>query len=870
MGAGAKKKHEPNVVAPSAPAAEPSIDSDLELGFAPAAGIVAMEAASSAATAWTSKSYPITAAGFGALVGGFASVKAALEKAQDEGAPAQLVKDAWDDIKPVTKEFLQALPVGELEKLASEKGFPHPGLVGLHPAEDKDHPLVFWLNPYYAGDSPQKQAVWNKALERWETLKNGGTVEGMNLAAYLGAHPNEKDGGASAETLTPEELTELAQELQGLYELCQSAQHKNPSEVDDAFREKVANAKLDFHALRQRYVFAACTDPEFVKPNLPLAVQNQYYPGPTTIGVDELKHIGARLQAEHGLSLLDAEIIQSTGVNGLVSYLYPLQAEAKELADAGFKKQKAALLDLATHVPHIAGPLAPLVATWHPYEAKALALADLPTTADYPTAEQSQQGVVDFITHYDDAQKALSGLKDPGYYTTNSLFAGPAVAALLLPGGDPAEAKKLGHLKSYKVKQKLPASFRLWAKGQKLPALRSLAVALAASGGGDPPDLDAAKAAKLNRAQIQNYLVGFFDPDSKAKYEQSVTAGPKEKKPKTYSHPGPATVQTAPQKADAGIMVPADASFARKRSAMAAGLQHLAAALAVIPDRPTKAEVATLKLTDTAAPVSGGIHPKKFFSDGKGRTWMFKTAGAEAGAARAAAEEAASEIFRRVGLPSVPVYRHALHGHEGSIQPIVAHSGTVNPQPQSWSQADIDAMVRYHVASWVVGDHDGNSKNMLRTPGGGIVAIDQGQAWKFVGRDKLNVDYQPNSSFGSQPPVYHRAYKAAQSGELAPGVTIRPEAAHPIIERFEQMSDDEFRQIIEPAAKLGAKSRLTWFGPMSKRAEQRCETTTPTEDQVAEAFVENVVARKKNLRKDFAKFFSSLGFAGAHHLEAVA
>ena len=45
-------------------------------------------------------------------------------------------------------------------------------------------------------------------------------------------------------------------------------------------------------------------------------------------------------------------------------------------------------------------------------------------------------------------------------------------------------------------------------------------------------------------------------------------------------------------------------------------------------------------------------------------------------------------------------------------------------------------MVRYHVASWVIGDHDGKLDNMLRTPGGGIVAIDQGQAWKFIGREQ--------------------------------------------------------------------------------------------------------------------------------------
>jgi len=179
-------------------------------------------------------------------------------------------------------------------------------------------------------------------------------------------------------------------------------------------------------------------------------------------------------------------------------------------------------------------------------------------------------------------------------------------------------------------------------------------------------------------------------------------------------------------------------------------------------------------------------------------------------------------------------------------------------------------MVRYHVASWIVGDHDGKSDNMLRTPGGGIVAIDQGQAWKFVGRDKLDVDYHPNSSFGAMPPVYHQAYKASLAGGLGPGVSVRPEAATPVVERFEAMADDDFRKILAPVATLGVKAKLPWVAPMTDEAKKRFATAAPSAAQVADCFVEQLVERKKNLREDFAGFFAKLGIAGSHHLEKVA
>ena len=134
------------------------------------------------------------------------------------------------------------MSVEELEKAALAKGFEHPGLIGLHSDPHKGHPLAFWLNPYWGEDLPQKLLLQNKALERWGVLKSGGVVEGMDLAAYLAAHPLEEDesaqGGAQLEILTPEELNQLLESKNEALAVCQNlyAKASEPGDTEKGVR----------------------------------------------------------------------------------------------------------------------------------------------------------------------------------------------------------------------------------------------------------------------------------------------------------------------------------------------------------------------------------------------------------------------------------------------------------------------------------------------------------------------------------------------------------------------------------------------------------------------------------------------------------
>jgi hypothetical protein len=314
---------------------------------------------------------------------------------------------------------------------------------------------------------------------------------------------------------------------------------------------------------------------------------------------------------------------------------------------------------------------------------------------------------------------------------------------------------------------------------------------------------------------------------------------------------------------------PPGGTFAAKHDALVAALKHHAASQSALPERLPAATVAAWTFNPPPAQSLGGAHTKGFHPGPDGSIWMFKP-DKTAGGARAQAEASASEVFARGGVPAVPVYARTLGGTPGSIQPLVPGTSTMSPNPANWSQADVDAMVRYHVPAWLIGDHDGKQDNVLRTSAGGLIPCDHGQAFKFFGRDQLSTSYHPNGSYGADRPVYHQAYLAAKAGELASGVHIRPEVALPVIKAFEAIPDAEYRALLHRTAHDGVHhGGVHWAEPMRARAAARHGTSQPTAAQVAEEFLTHALERKKGLRAAFAKFFTGEGFAGGDKLSQV-
>jgi len=298
-------------------------------------------------------------------------------------------------------------------------------------------------------------------------------------------------------------------------------------------------------------------------------------------------------------------------------------------------------------------------------------------------------------------------------------------------------------------------------------------------------------------------------------------------------------------------------------------LRHHAASVTALPAF-TDSDVDTWTWTPAPAQSLGGAHRKQLYHGPAGSTWMFKP-DEGAGGARAHAEVAANTVYSAVGIPAVAARVTKINGAVGCVQPMLSGSSNLSSDPSSWSQSDVDAIVRYHVGAWAVGDHDGKPDNMLRTASGGVVPVDAGQAFKFFGRDRLSTGYAPNAGHGVGQAVFHQAYKAAHHGQLGPGVKIRAAAAIPVLSAFHAIPDSQYRAMLHTTAHHGVRSNVHWVTPMREAAATRLHKPAPdvTADDIADQFLRTALARKHALRADFAAFFADLDPAGAHQLPQV-
>lgn len=770
------------------------------------------------------------AAGYAALVEEHTKARDLVGEALLAGASAEELEAARAPIKAATKAWLDQVPPDELNGLAAATGFEHPGLVGLG---DGPSPLVHWLDPAYPAGIPSKAKIQAKALDRHAALCAGETVGGLTLATYnpSGAPP---DGGGGGEwAATPADVV-----------AAQSTLASRLVELKAAGVADQAQAVAELIGAENHLATASC-------PELGDHLTTAKAAGRSSVDA-ALGGLGHPAKAKAEIAVANG-VADGTLTSDQAKVLAPGEALSlcrRSTPDVVRDTLTAAAAERSAQMATLNG----LVASHTAVQASAhgpLALPDL-----------------------------HGGVGDPGKTALVS-FAGdagqlyPLVAATSKWRPAAIDAGPVPYLGSA---EELTTNFRAWAKTQKLNDLRDAAAAL-----GHPEGLAA------TRAQAQNLIASTWDPSINA---ATITASIKPKpqpaaakpaatkpsapKPASPAKPAVAAKPPATSNPAGSVTSPAPAgpsgkSWAAKHLQLVEALKHHTASTADLPARQDPAAVSTWAFK--AAPVQslGGAHSKSFHTAPDGTTWMFKP-DKTGGGARAHAEAAASEVFAKVGVPSVPVYARDLGGKPGSIQPLLSGATNLGASPASWSQADVDAVVRYHVAAWACGDHDGKPDNLLRTAGGGLVPVDQGQAFKFFGRDHLATSYHPNGGHGVGQAVFHQAYKAAKTGGLAKGVTVRPEAALPVLAAFERLPEASYRAMLGPTATEGAKHKVTWYEPMRARAAKTLGKTPAavTASEVADAFLDTAVERKKNLRGAFSKFFAAEGFAGAATITKVA
>jgi hypothetical protein len=214
----------------------------------------------------------------------------------------------------------------------------------------------------------------------------------------------------------------------------------------------------------------------------------------------------------------------------------------------------------------------------------------------------------------------------------------------------------------------------------------------------------------------------------------------------------------------------------------------------------------------------GGSHGNKLFVAPDGRKYIFKSENPTI----ARAEEAVSRLARLLlGPGKVQDAKYVqLSGADGVLINVIEDAEPLGPEHKTTPpatakmQEHFDDIVQQHALDWLVSNHDAHGENFLIDPKGKLVGIDKGQAWKFVGKDELSPDYNPNAS--SQ--VYHFFWNQVKEGKLKGNPLASLQS---FFSNLQQISDEQFKAIVAPYVSLRAGAQEVQAKTIEKKLVDR-------------------------------------------------
>lgn len=219
-------------------------------------------------------------------------------------------------------------------------------------------------------------------------------------------------------------------------------------------------------------------------------------------------------------------------------------------------------------------------------------------------------------------------------------------------------------------------------------------------------------------------------------------------------------------------------------------------------DAPFKPEaVASLKIPEGKAGDLGGSHGGKIAKDKQGNLYAWKTNGGQLMPTRA--EEAFARVAQLV-FPKPALYAKAevlQHGGETGVllswlpgtklgnETSGDHQVTAQKLNQHFSR-----LVQHQVMDWLMANHDSHGANFHETPSGDVAALDKGQAFKAMGKDKLSATFKLNSS----APAYNEMWALFLQGKVK-GDPVA--AAQEVLARIRKLSPEQYSGILQPYLK---------------------------------------------------------------------
>ena len=242
----------------------------------------------------------------------------------------------------------------------------------------------------------------------------------------------------------------------------------------------------------------------------------------------------------------------------------------------------------------------------------------------------------------------------------------------------------------------------------------------------------------------------------------------------------------------------------------------------VFPD-----DLSTLKHVDTV-----GSHGVWHMKDKNGKSFFFK----KGSQVIARAEEAALRLGRLVlGDRIAEGQMVEIDGKKGvllsGLDGEVFNQSSHSDPPSKYLKKYRLQVIEHEILDWFISNHDPHAGNFL-ADGEKMNGIDKGQAWKWIGKDKLDPAYKGTGSQNPSNAIYYKFWNEVKAGNISTDGFV--DAAAKVIGEIEKISDVQFTEILRPYLTEAKKEH----GKDPKKLLQK------------------MLDRKNSMRSDFETFFS--------------
>lgn len=259
-----------------------------------------------------------------------------------------------------------------------------------------------------------------------------------------------------------------------------------------------------------------------------------------------------------------------------------------------------------------------------------------------------------------------------------------------------------------------------------------------------------------------------------------------------------------------------------------------------LPSVEPKPDVKNLKFVEQAGGAQGAIILEDVAT---GNKWIFKTIkyGPDkyptySSQFTGTLDTAIARIQSKAMQTRPGVYAFTWEGKKGSIQ-FIFHAEDAFPDgfdPLKLPAVDIAEMQREQIFDWLISNHDTHTEQWIRLQSGRLYGIDKGQAFKFIGQDKLDWNYSPVHYLPGTQATHQAMWKAFIDGKDIDLQDPTTGSLGQWIDDLMAIDDKTYRDLLTPFALAREKAG---YGSASK-------------------MLDLAVARKNSLKKDFAEFWA--------------